>query len=251
MRTAFSIAALAASLSAAAQVYKCPGADGKLTYSDAPCSASAQPMDPSKLRGSSLGPAIPQRHQVDGALPAAAQRQFEVERPSAQRQQAVQQQVAGTTCPTERDIRNLETSASSVTLGKKERDFLFAEIRRARACSKEGGNYTAEDWQRIKDHQAGQNRIDERDRARERELAEGRHAPAASDRENERMQNDKMVEAVRAAGRRERAPAMLTNCDAGGCWGTDGTRYNRAAGQGNFFRQNGAPCRTAGNQVQC
>lgn len=250
MRTTFTIALLTASFAAGAQVYKCPKPGGGVAYSDTRCAADAQAMDPSRLRGSSLGPAIAPRRQVDVERPAPPQRQIEDESPTLSRRDAPQQQAVGTTCPSERDIRNLETSASSVTLGRKEREFLYAEIRRARACSKEGGNYSAEDWQRIKDHQAGQNRIDERDRARERALAEGRHAPAASDRENERMRNDKMVEAIKEAGRRRRT-ATLTTCDAAGCWDAAGQRYNRAAGPGNFFRQDGAPCRAVGNQVDC
>lgn len=45
-------------------------------------------------------------------------------------------------------------------------------------------------------------------------------------------------------------PATVTNCDAAGCWGTDGTRYNRAAG-GNFYRQDGAFCQVVGTQLRC
>jgi len=57
---ALAIAVAAALPSAGAQVYKCTGADGKTTYSDAPCDAAAKslklPPDPTK--GSTTNPNV-------------------------------------------------------------------------------------------------------------------------------------------------------------------------------------------------
>ncbi len=32
----------------------------------------------------------------------------------------------------------------------------------------------------------------------------------------------------------QRQPSTITNCDGAGCWGSDGTRYNRGAGDTYF-----------------
>jgi hypothetical protein len=143
-------------------------------------------------------------------------------------------------CPSDIDIRNLETKASSITLHEEDRTFLQAEIRRARACKKEGGQYDAEDWKKIKDAQDSVNNIQSRDRASGRASAEGIHSVSASDRENARMIADKQVEAERraaqaaeraaaaaeAAAARRAQPSSITSCDPGGCWDSLGGRYN-------------------------
>lgn len=227
--------------SATAQIYKCT-VDGKTVYSDAPCPGARQ-VDPAQLRANSL-PAAPQPRQQSTPMsgPLAPQ-------PEAAGAASPQRQAVTTVCPSEQEIRNLETSANSITLGQKEKAFLYAEIRRARACSKEGGNYSADDWKRIQEHQAGQNRIDPRDRRRERDLAEGRHAPSASDRENERMRNDKLTEAVESANRRANTPVTLFGCSAAGCSGSNGW-YTRAGP--NLTGPNGEVCvSTGGSTYSC
>ena len=45
-------------------------------------------------------------------------------------------------------------------------------------------------------------------------------------------------------------PAQITNCDAGGCWDTQGQRYNQGAGS-THFRQDGRICEQVGQQMQC
>lgn len=81
---------------------------------------------------------------------------------------------------------------------------------------------------------------------------------AKADREYQRQLNDanaKAQEDARRAARRQAAranqPSSLVNCDGAGCWDTSGRRYNSAAGDGNFFRQDGRFCQTIGSQVQC
>lgn len=46
------------------------------------------------------------------------------------------------------------------------------------------------------------------------------------------------------------SPAVITNCDGAGCWGSDGTRYNSAGG-GNYYSQDGRFCQNIGGQLQC
>lgn len=105
-------------------------------------------------------------------------------------------------CPTEADIRNMEVSASSVTLRGLDKDFALEDVRRARQC-----------------------------------------LPPLTLAEKEEL---------RAGRRAARAPApaaVVTNCDAAGCWDTSGTRYNRSAG--GFFRQDGRACQQVGNELHC
>lgn len=238
MRAIFMAAALVGAATAHAQIYKCQEA-GRTVYSQTQCDRGVL-IDASRP-SPKLPAELTQRREVDRAArlpPSSAALTVNREAPP-------QSAPVGSNCPTEQDIRNLETSASSMTFNsqRKERDFLYAEIRRARACSKEGGNYTQDDWTRIKDAQRGQNRIDSNDRARERAIAEGIHAPAASDRENARMENDKLREELRRAN--------TLNCDATGCWSQSGVRYNRAGNTSTFFRQDGASCELVGTAMNC
>lgn len=156
--------------------------------------------------------------------------------------------MAPTSCPSDQDIRNLETSANSIAYNnkKKEREFLQAEIRRARACANEGGNYSKDDWARVKEGQDAQGGITSKNRQAGRDLAEGVHSSASSDREQERMRTDKLIEAVRSRP----GPTQVTSCDQAGCWDAKGMRYNSAAG-GNFTRSDGAFCRRVGSTLQC
>lgn len=46
------------------------------------------------------------------------------------------------------------------------------------------------------------------------------------------------------------APSTITNCDSAGCWGSDGTRYNKGAGN-TYFPSTGGACQNTGGQMQC
>ena len=48
----------------------------------------------------------------------------------------------------------------------------------------------------------------------------------------------------------QRQSSTVTNCDGAGCWGSDGTRYNRGAGN-TYFPSNGGSCQDVGGQMQC
>lgn len=45
-------------------------------------------------------------------------------------------------------------------------------------------------------------------------------------------------------------PSSITNCDSSGCWGSDGTRYNKGAGN-TYFPSTGGSCQNVGGQMQC
>lgn len=47
-----------------------------------------------------------------------------------------------------------------------------------------------------------------------------------------------------------KAPSVITSCDDGGCWGSDGTRYNGGTG-GTYFRSDGKVCQKVGVEFQC
>jgi hypothetical protein len=45
-------------------------------------------------------------------------------------------------------------------------------------------------------------------------------------------------------------PFSITTCDAGGCWGPDGKRYNSGAGNA-YLDSNGRFCQRTGTWMQC
>lgn len=46
------------------------------------------------------------------------------------------------------------------------------------------------------------------------------------------------------------APSNMTNCDGSGCWDSNGTRYNKGAGN-TYFPSTGGVCQNVGGQMQC
>lgn len=48
----------------------------------------------------------------------------------------------------------------------------------------------------------------------------------------------------------QRQPSTITNCDGAGCWDSNGTRYNRGAGD-TYFPSTGGSCQSIGGQMQC
>lgn len=47
------------------------------------------------------------------------------------------------------------------------------------------------------------------------------------------------------------SPATITSCDSGGCWDTNGVRYNRGAGATHFPSHGGPACQLIGGQMNC
>jgi hypothetical protein len=215
-------------VTAAEAAYKCTGADGKVQYIETPCPAGTtgsevllQPntLDTSGARAQT-GPQPDRSAQADA--PAAA---------------------VNVVCPTSLDVRNLETSAAGVTIGKMEQAFLRDEVRRARACPTGGNRYTADDWRRIRDGQSAQLGSDPQRRKAERRTVEDIHA-SASPAERERIQSERAALAARG-------PNAIVDCDGMGCWDTAGVRYNRVTGGNQFMREDGRQCRSIANRMEC
>jgi hypothetical protein len=219
---------LMAVVTAAESAYKCTGADGKVQYLQTPCPA-----------GTSGGEVRLQPNSLDasGSREQAAQ---PPQRPGSPDAPAT---AVGPVCPTALDIRNLETSAASVTIGKPEQAFLRDEVRRARACASPGNRYTADDWRRIREGQSAQLGPDPQRRKAQRRSVEDIHA-SASPAERERIQSER-------AALLARGPNAVADCDGTGCWDADGMRYNRAPGSSQFIREDGRQCRAVNNRMEC
>lgn len=213
--------------------YRCVEPSGGITFSDRPCSNSAKQSVVS-TRPSVRGAGGTEFQQLRNMrmirdMPSSeAVRPAHSDRVQPPRGTAVQ----SNNCPSEIDIANLETKASSITLDKKSRAFLVAEIRRARACSREGGTYTTDDWTRINNDIASQSRINASDREIARQNSESLHSIAASPQEQARMQADAdreaLLEAARIRAEEERRSRVITRCEDDRCWDTKGRPYTRS-----------------------
>lgn len=140
-----------ACLPAHAQVYKCKGPSGNTVYSDTKCSGAPTVVDPAQLNSNRIDSSAG-REQTRRDLQRSQQAQHQ----GGQTQQAQQPGASRASCPTDLQIRNMETSASSRTIGQREREFLQDELRRARACATGGGADTSEDRAHTRDEQRRQ-----------------------------------------------------------------------------------------------
>lgn len=229
--------------SAVAQVYKCKDASGRTVYSDSLCAFGAKPLDEQTLRANTL--------EIDRPHPPPTyQRPSPGGSPDGGRPPPLGQLPSGSagggTCPTALQIRNMETSANSITNSAKERAFLQAEVARARACRQGSSTYSQESWRALEDAQRQQNRVSNAERAAARRTAEELHLSNGSTGVQQGILQDRANEAAR----RQARGTVLTNCDPAGCWDSGGRRYNRAAG-GTFFRDDGTACHQSGTQLQC
>lgn len=209
--------------------YKCTGADGKVQYTETPCPA-----------GTTGNEVRIQPNTLDSSG-ARAQPAPQSERPA---QANLQSPAAAPVCPSALEIRNLETTASSVAFGRMEREFFRDEVRRAKACATGGGSYTSDDWRRIKEGQSAQSNVNPQQRRAERRTVEDIHASSASAAERQRL----LAERAAAAAR---GPNAIAECDGSGCWDGEGVRYNRAAGNAQFVREDGALCREVASRMRC
>lgn len=231
-----------------AQVYKCTGPGGQVTYADAPCGAGARTLSREALESNTLDASgLRERARAEREAPAPV--------PAATAMSS-----GGGICPDPLEIRNLETSASSSQLQDREREFLWAELRRARACTREGGRYTADDWRALREAQAAQTAGDPVVREAARRRAEGIHASAASAQEQQRMLVDRQVEAQRESGggttvilRRPPRPVVQPEMDCRGTVCTDGrgARYDRQPDGSLMRRQDQASCTEVRGQLRC
>lgn len=173
--------------------------------------------------------------------------------------------------PSQQDIRDLETSASSVTLGSKEKKFLQKELARAKAAQTGQGTYNAEDVKRLKEAQSDQNRIDAKDRGRARDTAESIHLRKGSEEVRTGVVHDRQAEEARVNARRAAAAQQasraaaeaaktagptrdrITACVYENCTGASGNRYQPVPGVKDAFkRDDGQRCtRAPDGQLSC
>jgi len=88
----------------------------------------------------------------------------------------------------------------------------------------------------------------ERIRAQDERNMQRRMATIDADRARQE-ERDARAEEARRAG--TGAPAILTNCNATGCWDNAGNRYNRKGDGQSLWRSDGRACRTRGNTISC
>jgi hypothetical protein len=199
--------------SAQAQVYKCPAPGGRTVYSDVPC-PGAQRLSDQSLRANSLPPA-----------PAAA-RPAPSRAPSVDASAEAPQQMQ---CPSERDVRNLETSASSTTIPVERRKFLQAQARLARACIAGGPAAVAAEREQLA-----------REAGADQALAEAKQRR----REQIKAQTDAMQPSYDTLGQ----------CAFGTCQGSNGFTYRQSAGSNgqSWERSDGKRCdRGVGGSLKC
>ena len=241
------LAALFSFNAQSAQVWKCKEGD-RIVFSDLPCPTTGKPIHTRQLQGNVVqSEPAPDQSEESGGLSESAQRRDTANRDSAPPN-------SGNVCPGDLEIRNMETKASSITLGRREKSFLDDELRRARQCRKGQGNYQAADWQTSRDAQNAQSNLTARDAARRQ--AEGMHSaadPTEGDRIANRRVQEEAARIAAEAARRQRTADMtartVSSCDANGCWTPSG-RYTRTPGSTTFFGPGGA-CRLNSGQMVC
>jgi len=234
------VLAMVASGPVLAQVYKCTDANGKTEYSNLTCPQGAKVSTPALKPNSVDMSGMRRENQLE-----LARNQEEQQRMLMAMGAAAGSSVSE--CPSDIDIRNMETGASSITKGHKEREFLQDEVRRARQCRAGQGSYTKKDWAESRQAQDDQSRSSSRDRADARARAEAMHS-AADPVERQHIHERRMARDTARAKLEQYAAGQLASCDGRGCWGTDGARYHRS---GSVYLGPKGACRVVGTQMHC
>lgn len=124
---AFAVAALASASSAFPQIYKCPGAGGRISYSQTACPGEGQLLD-SHRPSSDPPPELTQRREVERAL------RLRTAPPPGSPTQAAAGSATRASCLDEKEVANLQTSSTSIRLDNLDREVYVEQIRRAKAC---------------------------------------------------------------------------------------------------------------------
>ena len=235
----------------AGQVWKCQEGE-RIIFSDTPCPTTGKAIPARKLQANvvqsePVSDSYEPRNDTPGRLLRSGN--------TTSAARATPPAAAPTNvCPSEQEIRNIETKMSSITLGKREKAFLDDEIRRARQCRKGEGNYSGDDWRLSREARDNQNNLTQRETARRR--AEGMHS-AADPIEGDRIANKRALEEaarIREEERRHREAEArvantVTNCDARGCQTPRGY-YTQTPGT-NLLSGPGGGCRLVDRQMVC
>ncbi len=91
----------------------------------------------------------------------------------------------------------------------------------------------------------------ESDRIHRQKLYEANAKAQDEARRRARRKADADVAEARQRAAMQSSETRPASCDSGGCWGWDGSRYNRSGSGGTYFRQDGRACRSIGGQLQC
>jgi hypothetical protein len=234
------VLALVASEPVLAQVYKCTDANGKTGYSNLACPQGAKVSTPA-----------PRPNSMDTSG-MRRENQLELARNKEEQQRMLMAMGSGagssvSECPSDIDIKNMETAASSITKGQLEREFLQDEVRRARQCRAGQGSYTKKDWAESRQAQDDQSRLSSRDRANARARAEAMHS-AADPVERQHIHERRVALEAARAQRQHHAAGQLASCDGAGCWGNDGARHHRS---GSVYLGPKGACRAGGTPMHC
>ncbi len=204
-----SLSLLALALPAAAQVYKCRTPQGGVEYSGTPCPAGTAgglaDVRPNTLDSAGLRD---QAARSGAARPAGAASAASAPAVAAAEPQRV--------CPSETELRNLETSAGASTRDARQRGWLQDEVRRVRQCRAGEGRYTAQDWRELAQAWAGFDRIKPEDQAAAHARADDLHA-AANPLEAQRIAARRATDAAASAAEAARALRCSTLPRPAGC----------------------------------
>lgn len=231
-------------------VWKCKEGD-RVIFSDAPCPSTGTPMQPGKLQGNVVRaqPVPPKPHPGSESAATGGIGTFSASSRGTS-------QPAGSVCPSEQDIKNMEVSANSATRSKKDKEFRQEEIRRARQCRAGQGNYTAEDWRISQQAQDDQSSVLDRKRKEAKARAEGMHS-AADPAEGDRIHLERITEQKRreeraraAAANASVGPAIVARCTSKGCLDTKGQWYPSAGSSGQIVGPKGL-CTVRGVHLHC
>jgi hypothetical protein len=234
-------------LGAHAEVWKCKEGD-RTVFSDQPCPMTGKQLESRVLQGN-----VVQSEPVASDAPSQG---YGVQQSADTRQQVSDDdyQPPRNVCPSDQEVKNLRTQASSISLTPAKKEFLNSEIRRAQQCAAGQGSYTASDQERLRDAQRAQNNIGSGRGARID--AEGVHS-AADPNEGRRIAAENAARLARAQAEADRRAAMardaaestIASCDARGCYMVSGIHlYNK--GGGTFAGPNGF-CSRMGDRMQC
>lgn len=222
-------------------VWKCK-TNGKTSFSHEPCPKNGTTLADEQLNANTIGAVRRTRSDDDYARRQTVETHMS--------QQAMQQGGPRSSCPSNLDIRNMETQASSNSLTREKKAFMQGEIRRARQCQSGQGHYTDRDWQDLKQARDDQSSLTGARAARAR--AEAIHSGAdpieadriASERAEEERQRQLRARQVRTIG------AGPIHCVNGKCTGPAGS-FNRHGSSSNYTSPDGRFCRQVGNQMVC
>lgn len=174
----------------AQQIWKCE-VDGQARFSDKPCPGAGQ-----RLPERTLQPNI-----VESLKPEVVREAMGRPAPASAPPAAVP---AGNVCPSDAEIRGMETRGNSTTLGDSERQFMQEEVRRALQCRAGRGRYTEADWAVSRAAQAAQTQFSDRARRDARIRAESMHS-AADPEEADRIARRRIAEERLEAQRQQQA----------------------------------------------